>query len=241
MLDRTTEIGGIGKQALPPTCEALLRDCREGRPEALQRLAAVYWKPVYCLIRRTWNRSNEDAKDLAQEFFAAAVFEGEVLRAYRPDRGSFRSLLKASLQNFLRQAHRDSHALKRGGAARLVSLQDDGVGVDDLLADGDGDAAFERAWQRVVLARSLARARERMEADGRGTWWQAFEAYELVPSREAPSYEELAARHGVSRDTVKGWLARSREALLAAAREILAEAAVAPGEVEGELSALTGR
>jgi DNA-directed RNA polymerase specialized sigma24 family protein len=109
MLDRTTEIGGAGAQSLPPTCEALLQDCRQGRPEALQRLASLYWKPVYGLIRKTWNRSNEDAKDLAQEFFATAVFDGEVLKAFSPERGSFRAFLKAALQNFLRHPTDDGY------------------------------------------------------------------------------------------------------------------------------------
>ena len=56
--------------------------------------------------------------------------------------------------------------------------------------------------------------------------------YELRAPTESPGYEDLAVRFGVSRDTVKNWLARCREALLLAAREVLAQAALAPDEIE---------
>jgi DNA-directed RNA polymerase specialized sigma24 family protein len=46
-----------------------------GRDEELRRsaweeLARKYWKPVYAYVRAAWARSNEDAKDLTQDFFA---------------------------------------------------------------------------------------------------------------------------------------------------------------------------
>ena len=43
------------------------------REQALGVLIAAYWKPVYKYIRFRWSASSEDAKDLTQEFFAAAL------------------------------------------------------------------------------------------------------------------------------------------------------------------------
>jgi RNA polymerase sigma factor (sigma-70 family) len=235
--DPLTELGGPGERALPPTSAALLRDCREGSPEGLQKLASLYWKPVYCLVRSSWKRSNEDAKDLAQEFFVARLLNGDLVRAFDPSKGSFRSFLRASVQNFLRQEHRDARALKRGGGARVVPIDDDGVEIEDLLSPEATGDAFDRTWQRVVLARAMRLARERVPADCGST----FEAYELAPPGTAPSYDDLAARFGVSRDTIKTRLTRFREALLEAAREILAQGALSPEEIERELAALAGR
>jgi RNA polymerase sigma-70 factor (ECF subfamily) len=235
--DPLTEIGGTGERPLPPTSAALLRDCREGSPEGLQKLASLYWKPVYCLVRSSWKRTNEDAKDLAQEFFVDRLLSGDLVRAFDPSKGSFRSFLRASVQNFLRQEHRDANALKRGGGVRLVPMDDDGVEFEDLLSPEAVDDPFERTWQRVVLARAMRLARERVPEE----CWTAFEAYELAPPETSPSYDVLASRFGVSRDTIKARLIRFREALLLAARELLAEAALSPEEIERELAALAGR
>jgi RNA polymerase sigma factor (sigma-70 family) len=240
--DRTTQLGGPPAPALPATSITLLHACRSGGSEArraaLERLAELYWKPVYCLIRRTWNRSNEDAKDLAQEFFVRIVLDGGLVERYDADRGGFRALLRASLQNFLRQEYRDAHALKRGGEGRPLSLEEDGVDLEDLQS-APAEEVFDRAWERVVFARAATRAKERLDREGRAEWWEALEAYELGPSN--PTYEDLAARFGIARDTVKVRLACARQALLEAAREVLADTAASPEEIERELLSLLGR
>jgi hypothetical protein len=41
----------------------------EERQRALEVLIAAYWKPVYKYIRLRWEKDNEQAKDLTQEFF----------------------------------------------------------------------------------------------------------------------------------------------------------------------------
>lgn len=246
--DATTEMGGTGPSALPPTSLDLLLDCREGaRPDrqaALDRLVSLYWKPVYALVRRSWAKSNEDAKDLVQEFFVRNVLGGSLLQGYAPDRGSFRAFLRGAVSNFLRQEARDSQALKRGGGARAIRLDDDGVDIEDLLADRNAlapEEAFDRAWERVIGARALTLARERLVRDGHDSWWAAFEAFDLRPDGAEVSYDDLAKRFAISRETVKVRLARVREALLQAARDLLSETAATPRDLSEELSRLLGR
>ena len=53
---------------------------RAERQRALEILVAAYWKPVYKYIRIKWNKSDEDAQDLTQGFFAKAI-EKDFFRA----------------------------------------------------------------------------------------------------------------------------------------------------------------
>src|SRR6266540_3962304 len=63
------------------------------RGQALDRIVAVYWKPVYKYIRLRWLKSKEDAQDLTQEFFAR-VIEKDFLAGYDPGRARLRTFLR---------------------------------------------------------------------------------------------------------------------------------------------------
>lgn len=184
-----TEIGGVGR-AFPRTSWSLVRKDRD--PEALQRLVAEYWKPVYCHIRRDWGKSNEEAKDLTQEFFASAVLDGTVLKNFSPERGSFRAYLKGALNNFLKDSAKV--AQKRGGRAKILPL--DSIDVPDQ--------DFDTAWRHIVLAKAAAQIKGVLKSDV----YEVFERYDLNPER--PSYEALAQVLGVSVDTIKNHLTRAR-------------------------------
>ncbi len=64
----------------PPTRRSVVLAARDADPEVRRRaweaLAASYWKPVYKLLRARWRLDREDAEDLTQEFFAAALARG---------------------------------------------------------------------------------------------------------------------------------------------------------------------
>src|SRR5262249_2723322 len=67
-MDPDTALGGIGDR-FPSTQLSLLAAASTGGPpavEALERLSALYWKPVYKFVRAKFRKSNEDAKDLTQ-------------------------------------------------------------------------------------------------------------------------------------------------------------------------------
>src|SRR5438093_151711 len=62
--DTDTAIGGPDGH-FPSTQLSLLETAGGGLPnEALERVIALYWKPVYRFIRLKFGKDNEDAKDL---------------------------------------------------------------------------------------------------------------------------------------------------------------------------------
>jgi DNA-directed RNA polymerase specialized sigma24 family protein len=123
MGDLDTRIGGPAG-SFPSTRQSVLAalgDLHPGRGDRdLERLISIYWKPVYCLIRSSAARTNEDAKDLTQEFFMRVVLDGALAERYAADKGSFRAYLKTSVRNFLRNEHRDATRLKKGAPLALA-------------------------------------------------------------------------------------------------------------------------
>jgi len=65
---RETSLGGSNPR-FPLTLWTSVLSAQAGRPEALDRLIRIYWKPVYFFIRRR-GHPVEDAKDLTQTFFS---------------------------------------------------------------------------------------------------------------------------------------------------------------------------
>jgi RNA polymerase sigma factor (sigma-70 family) len=240
-----TEIGG-SERSFPVTSWALLEQARAKRDaggEGVRRLIELYWKPVYCFIRRSWSRSNEDAKDLTQEFFTRMVLDGTLLDQYSPSRGGFRPFLKASVTNFLLQARRDGAALKRGGGVMLMSLSGAEQEYADLLPSDAAltpEQAFDRSWERGVLARALERLERRLKAEAKAAAWEVFRLAEMTPRGETPSYKAMAEALGISVDAVKNHLTAARKLFLQAAKEEAAEHADGPEDLARELDRLFG-
>ncbi len=241
-----TEIGGSDR-SFPVTSWAVLEEARARKDvggERYRRLVELYWKPVYCYIRQSWSHSNEDAKDLTQEFFTRMVLDGALVENYDRGRGGFRPFLKASVTNFLLQARRDGAARKRGGGVAHLSLSGADRDFADLVPDATSltpEQAFDRAWERAVLARAVGRLEERLRRDGRAEFWEVFRRYEMAPRGEAPSYEELGGQLGLSADTVKNRLTTSRKMFLQCAKEVLAEHVDNPDDFLRDLDSLLGK
>jgi DNA-directed RNA polymerase specialized sigma24 family protein len=104
--------GISGGREFPPTSWSLILHARDPASPTytryLRRLVELYWRPIYCVVRHASRGSHEDAKDLTQEFFATVIFDRELLIKYVPERGSFRTLLRAALTSFMRDAARAS-------------------------------------------------------------------------------------------------------------------------------------
>lgn len=233
--------GGASGGGFPHTSWTVLQGCRQAdeamRNSSLDRLIGLYWKPVYWTIRRTWARTDEDAKDLTQEFFTAVVLESSFIDRASPILGSFRSFLKGAVRKFVLQAFRDDHALKRGGGATIASL--DRAGVESEPTSATPDEVFDQAWENAVLERALQTLEERLSSTGRELHWKLFQTYDLIPDPEA-SYESLARAFGITAETVKESLKRTRKELLSIAREILRDGVDSPEDLDRDLRTLFG-
>ena len=97
----------------------------EERARALDVLVAAYWRPVFRHVRGRWREDDEDARDLAQGFFAAALEKGWLAR-FDPARGQFRTYLLTCLDGYVAKEKRAGRRLKRGGDATFVPLESTG-------------------------------------------------------------------------------------------------------------------
>ena len=240
-----TSLGGQQKEFPKTSWDALCRAQNSDagtRREGLEELCRKYWKPVYHFIRVAWAKTNEDAKDLTQAFLLW-LSEGEVLRRYRPEQASFRAYLKGLLKNFVRNQEDALGRLKRGGGLRILEL-DGSHALPELLADPatpDPGAAFDESWRNELVARALARVRDRLESKGRGLQFQVYASYELVPSSERPSYAELAGRFGLKEKDVDNHLLAVREYLRSEVRREIERLTSRTDDLESEWDALFGR
>src|SRR5579859_7819523 len=136
--------------------------CQEGGTagqEALAKLCATYWQPLYAFIRRGGS-SPHDAEDLTQGFFCQFL-ERDALKRVAPARGKFRSFLLACLKQFLAKEHERSQAARRGGGRKLLTLDCPESQYSLELADSlTPEALFDRRWAAAVLARTLEDLRQ---------------------------------------------------------------------------------
>lgn len=233
MTDRNTELGG-SQQDFPRTTADLVRELAdpgtEARMSVLEMLAGRYWKPVYCFLRLTYGKSNEDAKDLTQAFFAW-LLERDLLGKYDPSRSSFRTFLKGILRNFAGNEHQAAMRLKRGGGLQAIAADVSALPVEGP-APADPDAAFEQAFLRDAVDRAVHRVRARFQSGRRIVPFVVFEQYHFPKDGPPPTYAIVARRLGLKESDVRNYLHEVREAIRAEAKvEFRSDGGDAPPEI----------
>lgn len=207
MAESSSAISSVAPQAFPNTHWSVVLTA--GRSDttrahaALSRLCETYWYPLYAYVRRR-GHSPEDAQDLTQEFFARLLARNTVAKA-DPERGRFRSFLLASLKNFLAHEWEKACAQKRGGQARLISLDLDTAETRyaQPIAPGDTpDKAFDRQWALALLDVVLGRLRKEYADGGRGSLFLTLKET-LAGGRSEISHRELGDRLDMSEGAVK--------------------------------------
>lgn len=219
MADRNTELGGSG-QDFPRTTADLVRELANpgtaARLAVLEMLAGRYWKPVYCFLRLTYGKSNEDAKDLTQAFFAW-LLERDLLGKYDPARSSFRTFLKGILRNFAGNEHQAAMRLKRGGGLQAIAADISTLPIEGP-APADPDEAFEQAFLKDVVDRAVERVRTRYRSGRRIVPFVVFEQYHFSKDGPAPTYAIVARKLGIKETDVRNYLHEVREAIRAEAK-----------------------
>jgi RNA polymerase sigma factor (sigma-70 family) len=204
-LDRDTEIGGP-RGHFPSTHLSLLEAAAAGLPsEALDQVMVLYWKPVYRYLRVKFRKDNEDAKDLTQSFFAAAL-QRDFIARFDPLKASFRTYLRMAVERFAANQHAAANRQKRGGDVEFEPVEDQAVTTESP------EQLFEREWQRQLLSLALDDLCAHCESCGKQLQFRIFEAYDLAVG-ERPSYAGLAAFHGIAETAVTNHLAWARRTL----------------------------
>ena len=137
------------------TAWSIIRDARgeDGvhRAEAMERLATIYWRPIYWTIRVDWGASPEDARDLTQDYFSM-VIESGLLDGVSPELGRFRSYVKATIRNFMLRHRRSGRATKRGGGLKFMALEDLGeIEAQGPKAPEDPTRLFDRELMNAII------------------------------------------------------------------------------------------
>jgi RNA polymerase sigma-70 factor (ECF subfamily) len=167
--------------------------------EALNEFLRRYWKPVFCYLRARGYPFHK-AEDLTQEFLLRFWSRDLILKA-DPDRGKFRTFLLAVLRRFLSDQGPRAPLQRRfeSGMALIASL----VGDDERRFEPPDDETPETVFWKKWAAGAVERCRERLRAfhlaEERPEWYALFEAYHFG---DPVSQDELAARHGLSREQV---------------------------------------
>ncbi len=214
---------GGGRRAFGSTAWTALLEARDRRE--LGTLVELYWKPCYFYVRRRgW--SVEDAKDLAQGFFADFLERDAIGRVTR-SKGRFRSFLLACLDHYLANEADRRRAAKRGGGALRLDFE----AAENALAGSRGETperAYRRQWAVEVMERALAALRREM-----GSRFEVLRDY--ITAGQPGSVAELAARLGLSESNVKVIVHRARRRYRELLRREVARTVEPAGEVEDEL------
>lgn len=244
-----TESGGNPAGGIfPATRWSAIEGTRSADPEerrrAYDRLAALYWKPVYKYLRARWRRPAEDAQDLTQELFASLLVRG-TLAQYDPSRARLRTFLRGCVDAFVATADRDARRLKRGGGSTPLSLEfelaEGELARTELPSPERADEFFEREWIRSLFSEAVDRVRSLCEADGRAAWFSLFERYDLEEHEgNRPTYADLAREHGMAETDVTNRLASVRRAFRRVVLEILRETSASDEEFRREARSLLG-
>jgi DNA-directed RNA polymerase specialized sigma24 family protein len=205
---------------------------------ALETLCRTYWYPLYAYLRRQ-GRPAHDAQDLTQGFFAR-LLQKDYLQAAAREKGKFRTFLLVALKRFLANEWDREHALKRGGFAPVVSI-DQEVAESRFAAEPSHnlqpDVLFDREWARTLLERAMAQLQEEYVASGRARLFEYVQNC-LARDESALPYAAIAARLKLTEPAVKMAVHRLRARYREILRAEIAHTVSAPDEIEEELHQL---
>jgi DNA-directed RNA polymerase specialized sigma24 family protein len=214
----------LAGQAMSPECTA-----------ALEKLCRTYWQPVYIFARRKgW--SEEDAKDLTQQFFAH-LLERNDFRGLDPARGKFRTFMLVAFTHFLANEHDRVCALKRGGGRTVVSL-------DQIPPEELGDLSpteelspgtlYDVRWARTILQAALQQLKTEMSSPAKEGQFDGLKQF-LTDNAGAGEYTVVAGKLGVEIASVPVMVHRLRQRYRELVRQEVAQTVSSPTELEEEM------
>lgn len=204
---------------------------------ALAKLCEAYWQPLHDYVRRL-GHSEDEAKDLTQEFFLRAIGRNLMAAADR-DKGRFRTFLLSSLNHFLKNEWHRANAAKRGGGHRLVSLDvesDDEQPLHEPANPLSPQALYDKSWAASVLRRANERLGEEYAAAGKPVLFEQLKAF-LESSPDPRGYHAVAPQVGMTPNAIGVAVHRMRQRLRELIRTEVEHTLVKPteGEIDAEM------
>lgn len=206
--------------------------------EALEKLCATYWPPVYAWVRRG-GHGRAEAEDFTQEFFARLLGYGSFAAA-KPEKGRFRSFLLGALKHFLANEWHRENCQKRGGGKLAFSL--DALEAYEREAveprdEASPDKLFDRQWAETLLARAVERLRGEYVSAEQLARFDVLKNY-LHAGSDTASYAETAQGLGISESAVKSAIFKLRQRYGEMVRHEVLQTLDDPAQVEDELRCL---
>ena len=205
------------------------------RREALERLCAAYWMPIYCYLRRR-GHNGPDAEDLTQGFFVY-LLNGDFLDRPDPTKGRFRGYLIGALRHFLGSHFERAGAQKRGGGARFLDWS--GLDAEREFAAVDQPAqdpseAYEATWALTLLGHALTRLEGEQQTAGKARQFEVLKGFlSTTPTRG--DYDGAAQQLGTTRTNVAVWVHRLNARYAELVKLEVAATVQNPAEVEQEM------
>jgi RNA polymerase sigma-70 factor (ECF subfamily) len=215
----------------------------EERQKALDTLCKKYWKPILYYLRQRWSRLDREGQDLTQAFFAWILENPRLLERYNPERAGFRAYLKVILEGFAKNENDARHALKRGGASKILSMDQGVEPLESFIADPhtmSPEQIFDLALKKEMWEQAVEIVKRWYISAKQELRFQVFEADFKSPGK-SPSDAELARRFGISESMVGNYKFDVRERIYATAREELRMTVADPERFEEEWNDFLGK
>jgi len=190
----------VGADSLPQSSWSVIRSTSDplspARQDRMTHLLTLYWRPVYRFVRASWGKAPEDCRQLAQDYFVAAL-ETDLIATHGLQNGGFRRFVKQSLVTFLVEKYADSGKPRARPPRDVIAFNPAEAESPSLALDQKRfkpEEVFDRQWAREIAARSLERMQRELRDDGNEIVYRAWEALEVHPTSPQAPTPEAASR-----------------------------------------------
>ena len=180
-----TTMGGENR-AFPKTEWTSIENSAQ-RKAILGELYSRYWKPLYRFLRHK-GFSNEQSKDLVQNFFTEKILGQEFIQKADRTKGKFRNFLLVAIRNY---------AINASKAETYPRHLDENIGLTSQ--DYEPEEEFNRAWGEELLQVVLKELENKCCLEGKNTDWHLFHEW-LIEPRIGGTYgkmDELCEKYGI--------------------------------------------
>ena len=200
---------------------------------SLEGLCVAYYGPAISFLRSR-GYSEHDAQDFTQTFFAELLKSKAWKRADRLQ-GRFRTFLLSILLRVVGRERERDGAEKRGGGQWVASIDDLDTEGEIAASDSAADSStFDREWALRLMEMTMTAVADSFSDKA---MWAVLERF-LPGAGESPSYDEAAAKLGVSVGAMKTHVHRVRQQFREELRSAVARTVGAAHEVDEELAYL---